>query len=70
MAASRRQRRKSRLGNLNASSIVEVQLDPYSAPIFLNAETAENILEDRMNTKSGGRRTRRARRHRRHSRKN
>ena len=54
--------KKQRLGDLPAGSSVAIQQDPYSATILTNLETAENILNDRVGTKSGGRRTRRRRR--------
>lgn len=53
--------RRSRLGNLSSNAIVSVQQDPFSAPYLTNAETAENVLEERIGTKEGGHRKRRRR---------
>lgn len=55
-----RRTRKSRLGNLASTALVSVQQDPFSAPYITNVETAENVLEERVGTKEGGRRSRRS----------
>jgi hypothetical protein len=48
-------RKKSRIGNVNPNVVV-LQQDPYSAKFFTTLNTAENVLEDRVGLKSGGRR--------------
>jgi hypothetical protein len=49
-------RRRSRIGNVNPD-VVSVQADPYSAKFFTTMNTAENVLNDRIGTKSGGKRS-------------
>jgi len=53
-------RRKSRIGNVDPNVVV-LQQDPYSAKFFTTLNTAENVLEDRVGLKSGGKRSLRLR---------
>ncbi len=55
MLTRRLTRRKSRIGNVNPNVVV-LQQDPYSSKFFTTLNTAENVLEDRVGLKSGGRR--------------
>lgn len=45
--------------SLSSSSIVAIQQDPMSPTILTDYDTAMNVLDERIGTKSGGRRTRR-----------
>ncbi len=60
MLTRRLTRRKSRIGNVDPNVVV-LQQDPYSAKFFTTLNTAENVLEDRVGLKSGGKRSLRKR---------
>jgi hypothetical protein len=47
---SRRHHRKTQkggLGSIPAGAVFAIQQDPFSAPVFADAESAENIFESR-----------------------
>jgi hypothetical protein len=69
MLTRRLTRRKSRIGNVDPNVVI-LQQDPYSAKFFTTLNTAENVLEDRVGLKSGGkRRSKRSTRRKRSSRR-
>ena len=47
----RRGHRGGRLGSIPTGAVFAIQQDPYSAPVFANEETAENIYESRNSYK-------------------
>jgi hypothetical protein len=45
--ARRTRHRGGRLGSIPTGAVFAIQQDPFSAPVFADAESAENIFESR-----------------------
>ncbi len=44
---NRKARQRGGLGSIPAGAVFAIQQDPFSAPVFADAESAENIFESR-----------------------
>ena len=47
MSRSKKSQRGGRLGSIPTGAVFAIQQDPFSAPVFADAESAENIFESR-----------------------